>query len=46
MPTFSASLKQKSIPVGFANEVWKDLITQFEDKLPAHSKQDWLKTME
>lgn len=38
--------ENKSIPVCFANEVWKDPITQFEDKLPEHSKQDWLKTME
>lgn len=37
--------ENKSIPVCFANEVWKDPITQFEDKLPEHSKQDWLKTM-
>lgn len=38
--------KSSLFPGCFANEVWKDLIKQFEDKLPAHSKQDWLKTME
>lgn len=36
----------KSIPVRFANEVWKEPITQFEDKLPEHSNQDGPKTME
>lgn len=43
---FLCEFENKSIPVCFANEVWKDPIIQFEDKLPEHSRQDWLKTME
>lgn len=43
---FLYEFENKSIPVCFANEVWKDPIIQFEDKLPEHSRQDWLKTME
>lgn len=38
--------ENKSIHVCVTNEVWKDPIIQFEDKLPEHSKQDWPKTME
>lgn len=43
---FLREVENKSFPVCFPNEVGKDPIIQFEDKLPEHSKQDWWKTME
>lgn len=43
---FLWKVENKSFPVCFPNEVGKDPIIQFEDKLPEHSKQDWWKTME